>query len=316
MDRMFVNLDRYGNTSAASIPIALAEAVDSGRVKVGDRIVIVAFGAGFTSGAAAIEWTADPARGALARVDPAGGHHGPAAGRLGLGRSDPGRARRDPGPPGRAGRRARPRRRRPRRARAGAEARGGPRMIDLAGKAALVTGGARGIGRAIVLRLATQGADVAFSYRGNADAAAETVGAVEALGRRAVAIQADVTRPGGRRRRREAGPRRVRQGRHPGQQRRDHPRRPDHADERRGLARRPRDEPVRGVLHDQGGDPADAQGPRGRIVNITSVSGQAGQTGQANYSSAKAGLIGLTKATARELARAGSPPTRSRRASS
>src|SRR5437773_11689734 len=40
----------------------------------------------------------------------------------------------------------------------------------------------------------------------------------------------------------------------------------------------------------------------GRIVNITSVSGQAGQTGQANYSSAKAGLIGLTKATARELA--------------
>jgi 3-oxoacyl-[acyl-carrier-protein] synthase III len=62
MERMFVNVDRYGNTSAASIPIALAEAVDSGRVAVGDRIVIVAFGAGFTSGAVAIEWTADPAR--------------------------------------------------------------------------------------------------------------------------------------------------------------------------------------------------------------------------------------------------------------
>ncbi|HEX7472411.1 MAG TPA: beta-ketoacyl-ACP synthase III [Candidatus Limnocylindrales bacterium] len=62
MERMFVNVDRYGNTSAASIPIALAEAVDSGRVKVGDHIVIVAFGAGFTSGAVAIEWTADPAR--------------------------------------------------------------------------------------------------------------------------------------------------------------------------------------------------------------------------------------------------------------
>jgi 3-oxoacyl-[acyl-carrier protein] reductase len=43
----------------------------------------------------------------------------------------------------------------------------------------------------------------------------------------------------------------------------------------------------------------------GRIINITSVSGQAGQTGQANYSSAKAGLIGLTKATARELASRG-----------
>ncbi|MBF6604770.1 MAG: ketoacyl-ACP synthase III [Chloroflexi bacterium] len=63
MERMFVNVERYGNTSAASIPIALAEAVDAGRVKIGDRIVIVAFGAGFTSGAVAIEWTADPARG-------------------------------------------------------------------------------------------------------------------------------------------------------------------------------------------------------------------------------------------------------------
>jgi 3-oxoacyl-[acyl-carrier-protein] synthase III len=65
MDRMFVNVDRYGNTSAASIPIALAEAANSGRIQVGSRIVIVAFGAGFTSGAVAIEWTADPARGAL-----------------------------------------------------------------------------------------------------------------------------------------------------------------------------------------------------------------------------------------------------------
>ena len=45
------------------MPIALAEAVNEGRVKVGDNIVIVAFGAGFTSGAVAIEWTADPARG-------------------------------------------------------------------------------------------------------------------------------------------------------------------------------------------------------------------------------------------------------------
>jgi 3-oxoacyl-[acyl-carrier-protein] synthase-3 len=63
MDRMFVNLDKYGNTSAASVPIALAEAVNEGRVKVGDNIVIVAFGAGFTSGAVTINWTADPARG-------------------------------------------------------------------------------------------------------------------------------------------------------------------------------------------------------------------------------------------------------------
>jgi len=71
MERMFVNLDRYGNTSAASVPLALAEAVDTGRVKVGDRVVLVAFGAGFTSGAVAIEWTVDPARGRLAEtIDP------------------------------------------------------------------------------------------------------------------------------------------------------------------------------------------------------------------------------------------------------
>jgi 3-oxoacyl-[acyl-carrier-protein] synthase-3 len=63
MDKMYVNLDRYGNTSAASVPIALAEAVNEGRVQVGDDIVLVAFGAGFTSGAVTIEWTADPARG-------------------------------------------------------------------------------------------------------------------------------------------------------------------------------------------------------------------------------------------------------------
>ncbi len=63
MDRMYVNLDRYGNTSAASVPIALAEAVNEGRVSVGDHLVMVAFGAGFTSGAVTVEWTADPARG-------------------------------------------------------------------------------------------------------------------------------------------------------------------------------------------------------------------------------------------------------------
>jgi 3-oxoacyl-[acyl-carrier-protein] synthase III len=65
MDKMFINLDKYGNTSAASVPIALAEAVNEGRVKVGDNVTIVAFGAGFTSGAVTIEWTADPKRGLI-----------------------------------------------------------------------------------------------------------------------------------------------------------------------------------------------------------------------------------------------------------
>jgi len=72
MDRFYVNVDRFGNTSAASVPLAMAEAVDTGRVKVGDRICLVAFGAGFTSGAVVVEWTADPARGrAAASIDPA-----------------------------------------------------------------------------------------------------------------------------------------------------------------------------------------------------------------------------------------------------
>ncbi len=71
MDKMFVNLDRYGNTSAASVGIALAEAVDTGRVKVGDKIVLVAFGAGLTSGGIALEWTADPLDGKRAQsVEP------------------------------------------------------------------------------------------------------------------------------------------------------------------------------------------------------------------------------------------------------
>jgi 3-oxoacyl-[acyl-carrier-protein] synthase-3 len=63
MDRMYTNVQKYGNTSAASIPIALAEAVNEGRLKVGDNVTMVAFGAGFTSAGATVQWTADPARG-------------------------------------------------------------------------------------------------------------------------------------------------------------------------------------------------------------------------------------------------------------
>jgi len=63
-------------------------------------------------------------------------------------------------------------------------------MIDLSGKSAVVTGGSRGIGRAIALRLATQGADVAFSFKGNAGAAREATAGIEGLGRRALAVQA------------------------------------------------------------------------------------------------------------------------------
>ncbi len=56
MDRFYVNLDRYGNTSSASVPIALDEARRGGRIKHGDLILLVAFGAGLTYGSALIRW--------------------------------------------------------------------------------------------------------------------------------------------------------------------------------------------------------------------------------------------------------------------
>ena len=56
-EHVFVNVHKYGNTSAASIGIALSEAVDQGRVNPGDRLVLVGFGAGLTWGAVALEWT-------------------------------------------------------------------------------------------------------------------------------------------------------------------------------------------------------------------------------------------------------------------
>ncbi|MGB8984474.1 MAG: beta-ketoacyl-ACP synthase III [Anaerolineales bacterium] len=57
MDRFIVNLERYGNTSTASIPIAMVEALEKGRIKPGEKIVMVGFGAGLTWGALAAEWT-------------------------------------------------------------------------------------------------------------------------------------------------------------------------------------------------------------------------------------------------------------------
>jgi 3-oxoacyl-[acyl-carrier protein] reductase len=175
-------------------------------------------------------------------------------------------------------------------------------MIDLTGKAALVTGGSRGIGRAIAHRLATQGADIAFSYRGNEAAAKEAAAEIEALGRRAAAIQGDVSDP-------ESAEAVVKAAL-------DAYGKVDILVNNAGITR---DDLIMRMSIDAFREVLETnlfgafymtkavtrpmlKAKGGRIVNITSVSGQAGQMGQANYSSAKAGLIGLTKATARELA--------------
>src|SRR6187455_3820968 len=178
-------------------------------------------------------------------------------------------------------------------------------MIDLAGKVALITGASRGIGRAIAVRLATQGADIAFSYRGNEAAANETTAMIEGLGRRAVAVQGDSTDPA-------SADALVKQALEAFGK-------IDILVNNAGITR---DDLIMRMSMDDWRDVLETnlfgafyaikavtrpmlKARSGRIINITSVSGQAGQMGQANYSSAKAGLIGLTKATARELASRG-----------
>jgi 3-oxoacyl-[acyl-carrier-protein] synthase-3 len=56
LDRVFMNLDKYGNTSAATIPVALDEANKAGRLKKGDVILLVAFGGGFTWASSVVRW--------------------------------------------------------------------------------------------------------------------------------------------------------------------------------------------------------------------------------------------------------------------
>lgn len=56
-EKVFMNIERYGNTSAASIPIAISEAVEVGKLKDDDRLLLLAFGAGFTWGGAALDWS-------------------------------------------------------------------------------------------------------------------------------------------------------------------------------------------------------------------------------------------------------------------
>ena len=179
-------------------------------------------------------------------------------------------------------------------------------MFDLTGKTALVTGGSRGLGRAIALAFAAQGADVAVNYRGNAEAADDVAGQVTASGRRAVTIQGDTSEG------REACEAIVKAAI-------DGLGSVDILVNNAGITRdnllmRMDAEEWDAVIDTNLGGPfwmtraiarPMVKARSGRIINMSSAAGRMGNPGQANYAAAKAGLIGLTKTTARELASRG-----------
>ena len=159
---------------------------------------------------------------------------------------------------------------------------------ELADKVALVTGASRGIGRAIALTLAGQGATVLVNYNGSRQSALEVVSQIEAAGGAARAIGCDVSDYG-------------------------------HVDILVNNAGVTRDNLVARMSEEDYDHVMDInlkgafhtirhltryflKQRKGKIVNISSVSGVAGNAGQANYAASKAGLIGLTKSVAKELA--------------
>jgi 3-oxoacyl-[acyl-carrier protein] reductase len=174
--------------------------------------------------------------------------------------------------------------------------------MPLAGKIALVTGSSQGIGRATAERLARSGADIVINYRSNASAAGEAKNSIEAIGRRCVAIQADVSQ--------EEEVARLFQ----------------EANSALGPisilvnnAGTTRDKLIlqmslsdfEHVIHTNLHSAflctkAALRGMMkarwGRIVNVASVAGLLGNAGQANYSASKAAIIALTISTAREMA--------------
>ena len=177
--------------------------------------------------------------------------------------------------------------------------------MSLAGKCAVVTGGGRGIGRAGCLALAAQGADVVVNYAGSAEAAGETAKACRALGVRAIAVQADVADEAQAAALVETAVREMGGV--------------DILVNNAGITRdglllrmseddftRVLDTNLKGAFHCMKAACRGMMRRRaGRIVNISSVVGVRGNVGQANYAASKAGLIGLSKSAAKELASRG-----------
>ena len=174
--------------------------------------------------------------------------------------------------------------------------------MSLQGRNALVTGGSRGIGRAICLELARQGAKGAVNYAGNAQAAEETAAACRELGVQAVTIRADVADAAAC----EAMVKEVISSFGS-----LHILVNNAGITRDGLTLQMKEEDFDAVLD------TNLKGAfccckavyrpmmrqrSGRIINMSSIVGLRGNPGQANYCASKAGLIGLTKSLAKELA--------------
>jgi len=171
------------------------------------------------------------------------------------------------------------------------------------GQVAIVTGATRGIGRSIALELARRGADVAFNYAKSTDAAETLKAEIQALGVRVLAAQCDVANT-------DAAAEMVKQAK-------DTFGRIDFLVNNAGIVRdtlilRMKEEDWDAVIDTNlkgAWNFAKAairvmlrQEEGGSILNITSISGVVGMAGQSNYSASKAGMIGLTKALAREVA--------------
>ncbi len=174
--------------------------------------------------------------------------------------------------------------------------------MKLDGKTALVTGGSRGIGRAIALKLAKEGANVAVNYAGSEALANEVVEEIKQLDKDAIAIQCDVSNG-------DSVAEMIKETiAHFGSL--------DILVNNAGITRdnllmRMKESEwddvintnLKGVFHCTKAVSRQMMKQRkGRIINITSIVGVTGNPGQANYVAAKAGVIGLTKTTAKELA--------------
>lgn len=174
--------------------------------------------------------------------------------------------------------------------------------MELAGKAALVTGASRGIGRACALKLAELGADVAVNYSSNRDKAEEVVLKIQEMGRQAVALKADVSK------REEAETLIDEAIRALGGL--------DILVNNAGIARdslliRMKEEDWSQVLDTnlssvffttKSACKYMMKKRQGRIINISSVVAVSGNAGQANYAASKAGVIGFSKSIAKEFA--------------